>query len=90
MKFLISQNRHKCIPVGRIEEIAIVKEDQFWKIEVISNKTGKGQEKRFMGAFDVLEDAENAMKRLMQDFVLIAESLTAKDADNTTTKKERK
>lgn len=68
MKFLMSQNRHRCIPVGRIEEIAIVKEDQFWKIEVTSSKTGKGLEKRIMGVFDELGDAENAMKRLMKDF----------------------
>jgi hypothetical protein len=68
MKFIMSQNRHRCIPVGRIEEIAIVKHGQFWEIDVTSSKTGKGLEKRMMGMFNTLEDAENAMTRLMRDF----------------------
>jgi hypothetical protein len=64
----MSQNRHRCIPVGRIEEIAVVKHGEFWQIEVTSSKTGKGLEKRIMGTFDMLEDAETAMTKLMVDF----------------------
>ena len=71
MKFIMSQNRHRCIPVGRIEEIAIVKHGihgEYWKIEVTSNKSGKGLEKHIIGVFDMLEDAETAMTKIMVDF----------------------
>jgi hypothetical protein len=71
MKFLMSQNRHRCIPVGRIENISIVSHgvhDEYWKIEVTSNKPGKGLEKHIMGVFDTLEDAEIAITKIMVDF----------------------
>jgi hypothetical protein len=84
----MSQNRHRCIPVGRIEEIAIVKHGEFWEIEVTSSKTGKGLEKRFMGVFDTLEDAETAITRIMIDFD--DGSLFIKVADNPRRDKNEK